>query len=93
MLVVGVEVAVLAEALAIVCLACVRTRPRLFRASAPVIAVHAHALRVVLAIGVRALPDHALRRRRAKSAPLLGNRIRFRDGRRRWLAEWSSTTA
>ena len=91
MLVVCVEVAVLAEALAIVCLARVRARPGLLRPSAPVIAVNAHALRVVLTIRVRALPDHSLRRR-ADECPFFGYRIRFRDYSG-WLGFGHWTTA
>ena len=91
MLVVCVEVAVLAEALTIVCLARVWARPGLLSPSAPVIAVNAHALRVVLAIRVRALPDHSLRRR-ADECAFFGYRIRFRDYSG-WLGFGDWTTA
>ena len=63
-LVVGVKVAVLAQALAIVSLSRVLTGPRFLCAAAPVVAVDAHALGVVFAVRVGALSDDSFRRRR-----------------------------
>lgn len=59
-LVVATEVAVLAETLGVVGLAGVRAGPRLLGATTSVVTVGAHALRVVLAIGVRTVRDHLL---------------------------------
>ena len=62
MLIVGVEIAILAQALAVMRFAGVRARPSLFSPAASMVAVDAHALGVVFAICVGALADHALRR-------------------------------
>ena len=56
------EVAVLAEAFRVVELVSVLTRPSLLCAAAPVVAVHAHVLRIVAPLFMRAAHDslHAL---------------------------------
>ena len=60
MLVIRIKVAVLAEAFGIMRFAGVQTRPSFLRPPKPMIAINAHALRVVLAVPVRAVFYHSL---------------------------------
>ena len=61
MLIVRVQIAVLAQALRVMGLARVGTGPSFLGATAPMVAVDAHAFSVVLPIGVRAVFDHSFR--------------------------------